>query len=199
MKVWDKLPPAAQRFLADRSIPHQATTSERRLPWLYSSLRRFAKRKIEFIVPLDLVPDYFRDTGAISSAEASWRHEYLRELHLGGQEAVETSIAVGPVEYDPLYGQKRSKVERRILEEARRQVDEIEGQYVEAGFAREDTEPALERNVRWLFERIALKKPPRQITSETGYAQATVEKAVGRLARELGIRLPRNRGPTLRR
>ena len=200
MVVADQLPPAAVEAILTRSSVQDAIASpkRRRLSWLNSSLRQVLKGETESICRLDLVPRYFRFSDPFSQSEAAWRNEYLRELHLTGHEICETRIVLEPQGYDPS-NESWQAIEKTILEEARRQRDEIRQQYVSAGFITEDTQPELRRDVRWLFQRIALKEPPRQIAIEADYGQATVEKAIGSLAKKLGIRLPRNRGPRVRR
>lgn len=69
-----------------------------------------------------------------------------------------------------------------------------------------DTRHRLAGHVSWLYQRIALKKPPRYIMNDFNKqgakfqgGQDRIEEAVRSLARQLGIRLPRNRGLSIRR
>jgi hypothetical protein len=90
-------------------------------------------------------------------------------------------------------------VERVLEPEARRQRDEALDGLSKVGIRKQDTKHALDDHVRWLYHRIALKKVPRQIALEESVGQDAVEKAIYQLARALSLRLPRNRGASVRR
>lgn len=102
---------------------------------------------------------------------------------------------------------------KNVLEpEVIRQRDEIEGGLLQVSLGRKyDTEPLLERDIRWLYERIALKLTPRRKAQALArgegvpedlktYAKAsaaafelTYSDAIRRRARELGISLRQGR------
>ncbi|MEX1254142.1 MAG: hypothetical protein WEE64_07360 [Dehalococcoidia bacterium] len=199
MAVKDELPPQFVEAVLNSSSVRSASgaSPKRRLPWLNSSLRRFMRGQADSICHLDLVPAYFRYSDDLSASERSSRFEYLLERH-PRRDALDEAEIVVRTTYNPLYD-KRPSINAAIQREARRQQDEILRRYTNAGCLVVDTEPKLFRNVNWLFERVALTKPPREIALHAGHGQPTVEKAVASLARELGIRLPRNRGPAVRR
>ena len=89
---------------------------------------------------------------------------------------------------------------KRVLEpEARRQRDEALDSLSKVGIRKQDIKHALDDHVRWLYLRIALKKVPSQIALEESVGQDAVEKAIYQLARSLSLRLPRNRGASVRR
>lgn len=102
------------------------------------------------------------------------------------------------VPYDPAF-HDWVDVETHILAEARRQRDEIKTQSTQAGYILQHKKPELQTHIRWLYRRIALKKVPKQIALEESVGQDAVEKAIYQLARALSLRLPRNRGVSVRR
>lgn len=102
-------------------------------------------------------------------------------------------------------------VKNVLMPEVIRKRDEIEGRLLEAGFRKYDAEPVLKRDIRWLYERIALKITPLLKTralargegapedlethaaAVAGAFELTYSDAIRRRARELGIRLPQGR------
>jgi hypothetical protein len=126
---------------------------------------------------------------------------------------IDTEIHID-VPYDPWPVDEWKDVEKRIIAEAKKRIvaearqqrDEIRAQYVQAGFRLQDTEPRLERNVRWLYERIALGMNPvakmqalargqgqhedlRDYKESGDGFEFTYRDATSKLAGELGIRL----------
>lgn len=104
-------------------------------------------------------------------------------------------------EYQPLSADNWAETEKTLLEEARRNRDEIRRQYAEVGYILQDSEPALARHVRWLYLRIC---PQEGVGRPLGWSAIVrykdwdiewltpsgVQKAVDPLAAELGIILP---------
>jgi hypothetical protein len=102
---------------------------------------------------------------------------------------------------------------KRVLEpEARRQRDEFLDSLSKVGIRKRDTESMLERDIRWLYERTALKlTPPRKMQALArgegapedlrAYAQSgpgfefTYRDATRKRARQLGIRFRQGRPP----
>lgn len=93
----------------------------------------------------------------------------------------------------------RQKAIEEAVSQLNQQMDEIDRRHLDRGYIRQDTEPELLRHVHWLYQRIALKKVPKQIALEESVGQDAVEKAIYQLARALSLRLPRNRGVSVRR
>ena len=115
----------------------------------------------------------------------------------------ETMEAEAPVvlvvdRYDPSW-ESREAFLKRVQEELRRQADAVEEAFESQGMERQGGKSELETHVEWLYERIALKKPPMKIALDNDMGQSTVEGAIGELAKDLQITLPRNRGPSIRR
>jgi len=133
--------------------------------------------------------------------------EWTGEPHIRIDTQIHTDVP-----YDPWPVDEWKEIEKRIVAdatklivaEARQQRDEIRAQYVQAGFTLQDTEPKLQRNVRWLYERIALGTGPvakmQALARDEGHPddlkdyksegfEFTYRDATSRLAGELDIRL----------
>jgi hypothetical protein len=96
--------------------------------------------------------------------------------------------------------ESRRAFENRLLAAAHTAMDEIEEDLVRSTrLERAGLRSELETHVGWLYERIALKRVPKQIALEIGGIQSTVEDGILSIARLLDIQLPRNRGPSIRR
>ena len=93
----------------------------------------------------------------------------------------------------------RQKAIEEAVSQLEQQMDEIDRRCLNRGYIHRYTAPELMNHMRWLYHRIALKKVPRQIALEECVGQDAVEKAIYQLARALSLRLPRNRGASVRR
>ena len=199
-KGFDKLSPGAQAALLHIGFEHG-----------WASARQIRNRLRRYIQAVDqeppdlpsLVPTRYMDDDdddLISQGQRDERqdHLYLRHVRSHGSPTSNKMIRV-EVEYQPWPVDDWGDVWKRIGKNARRQRDEIRAQYLQAGFNLQDTEPELACHIRWLYQRIALKKVPAQIALEESVGQDAVEKAIYQLARALSLRLPRNRGVSVRR
>jgi hypothetical protein len=98
--------------------------------------------------------------------------------------------------YDPVHHDWET-VKDVILEEARRQRDEIRAELAQQDFLVIDTEPALDRHIHWLYLRICPQKDFGRPLGWDAIAQRenvtikTVKKFVLPLAHDLGLSLPR--------
>jgi hypothetical protein len=156
-----------------------------------------------------LVPLRFTFNDPISDWQIDERqdHLYLRHVRSHGSPTSKNTIRV-EVEYQPWPVDDWQDVQKRILKEARRRRNEIRRAWVKAGWSLRDKEPKLPRNVRWLYERIALGlTPPRKMQALARgdgppedleeYANAsegfefTYRDATSKAAKEMGISLPR--------
>ena len=194
MAVWDELPPAFQEVLIQRGIPQRAAASTRRLPWLDSSLRKFFRGETDAPGAPTLVPRYFRDGDLISQSEASDRFGYL--LERGPRAETGAKLAI-EIEYDLLRDRDWATMQRRVLEEARRQWEQRRYDALDAGFIIQDTQPQLATHVRWLFLHICpqpdIGRPLgwRAIAEREHVSVEAVRDAVIPIANELGLTLPR--------
>jgi len=93
----------------------------------------------------------------------------------------------------------RQKAIEEVVSQLNQRMDEIDRRHLGRGYIHRDKEPELMNHMRWLYHRIALKKVPSQIALEEIAGQDAVEKAIYQLARALSLRLPRNRGASVRR
>ena len=93
----------------------------------------------------------------------------------------------------------RQKATEEAVSQLNQRMDEIDRRHLGRGYIHRDKEPELMNHMRWLYHRIALKKVPSQIALEEIAGQDAVEKAIYQLARALSLRLPRNRGASVRR
>ena len=95
-------------------------------------------------------------------------------------------------------GRRWVTAKQKFRDDVNQHMEQVDKWYRDRGYRLRDEEPGLARHVSWLFQRIALKKVPRDISTEEGVGQDGVEKAIYRLAKELSISLPRNRGRRIR-
>lgn len=219
--VFAQLPPGLQAALIGGGLRHGWAPAKSERGRFRRALQEIASESPPGHFPGGL-PDISGDLGISPSRreklrDAAWFH--LRNVQFFGWFAgdprirIDTQILID-VPYDPWPVDNWKDVEKRIIAEAktaivpeaRQQRDAVRAQYVQAGFSLQDTEPKLERNVRWLYERIALGMNPvakmRALASGKGHPddrrdyeesgegfEFTYRDATSRLAREMDIRL----------
>lgn len=104
---------------------------------------------------------------------------------------------------EPLFSKEYHRQE--ILRQFEKQWEQEEQTRVKMGFVEGRKKPKLENHIYWLYERIALKKPPLNIALDWAeqhpddYVEMdTIEKALRELYKLLSIKAPRNRRPFIR-
>lgn len=152
--------------------------------------------------------DYLVGLTAIAEAfglRSDWAGEEIHRLvvysTLVGLQAWEPIRAIDTIHIDvPVYPTSTLRsVVKYVVEELQDKWPEITQKQKQAIVPRHHGRPDLETHVHWLYERLALKKPPRLICQEHDVGQDAVEKALRDLYRLLGITAPRDRGPSTRR
>lgn len=112
-----------------------------------------------------------------------------------------------PLGYNPTIESRKAFLEN-VVREATKEAESIEALYEASGWKRSYVTPTMDRNVRWLFERLALRLNPIKKMRLLALGQESAENvnlyqqrkegfeftyrdATSKLAKRLGIKLPR--------
>jgi hypothetical protein len=99
--------------------------------------------------------------------------------------------------YNPV-AESRHDFENRLLGAARTAMGEIEEYLIRSPGLERVEKSEIERDVRRLYERTALRKVLMRIALDCGVLQSTVEDGITNAARPLNLKRPSNRGPSTR-
>ena len=143
------------------------------------------------MVPMFLVPPHYQDDGWLSSAEASWRLEFLLD-----RASVPWPSPKVEFEFEYNAFSDFASVKKKAVDETRRQWERNRRELESAGFTLENTKPELPLHVHWLFLRICPQEQYgrplgwRLIAKDEDKSFEAVRGAVLVLADELEISLP---------